>query len=52
MDDPEQMKLFEEGLYLGTSSWCYADWEGTVCSSGTPPAGKLAGYAERFAKVG
>ena len=30
MYDPEQIMLFEEGLYLGTSSWSYADWEGTV----------------------
>jgi uncharacterized protein YecE (DUF72 family) len=52
MDDPEQMKLFEEGLYLGTSSWRYADCEGTVYSSGTTPAGKLVGYVERFAKDG
>jgi uncharacterized protein DUF72 len=51
MDDSEQIKLFEEGLYLGTSSWSYADWEGMVYPSGTPPAGKLARYVERFAKV-
>ena len=40
MEDPQQTKLFEEdagaitppeeGLYLGTSGWSYADWEGTV----------------------
>jgi len=50
-DDPEPIKLFEEGLYLRTSSWSYADWEGgTVYPSGTLP-GKLAEYVERFAKV-
>jgi hypothetical protein len=61
MQDRRQIQLFEanagkvppseEGLYLGTSGWSYADWEGTVYSPGTPPAGRLAEYAKYFATV-
>ena len=61
MDDPRQIRLFEEeagetsppeeGLYLGTSGWSYADWEGTVYPPGTPPAGRLAEYVKHFATV-
>ncbi len=61
MDDPLQIQLFEEdagevsppeeGLYLGTSGWSYADWEGTVYPPGTPPAGRLAEYVKCFATV-
>jgi uncharacterized protein YecE (DUF72 family) len=61
MDDPHQIKLFEEdageiappeeGLYLGTSGWSYSDWEGTVYPPGTPPAGRLAEYVKHFATV-
>lgn len=61
MDDPQQIKLFEEdageiappeeGLYLGTSGWSYADWEGTVYPPGTPSAGRLAEYVKHFATV-
>src|SRR3954468_10106130 len=61
MDRPEQEQLFEtsageifppeEGLYLGTSGWSYADWEGTLYPRGTPPAGRLAEYAKHFATV-
>ncbi len=61
MEDPRQIKLFEEdagevsppeeGLYLGTSGWSYADWEGTVYPPATPPGGRLAEYARHFATV-
>jgi uncharacterized protein YecE (DUF72 family) len=61
MEDPQQTKLFEEdageispserGLYLGTSGWSYADWEGTVYPPGTPPAGRLAEYVKHFSTV-
>jgi uncharacterized protein YecE (DUF72 family) len=61
MDDPRQIQLFEEDtgeisppeerLYIGTSGWSYADWEGTVYPSGTPTAGRLAEYVKHFATV-
>ncbi len=61
MEDPHQTKLFEEdagktsppekGLYLGTSGWSYADWEGTVYPPGTTPAGRLAEYVKHFSTV-
>jgi uncharacterized protein YecE (DUF72 family) len=61
MEDPQQIKLFEEdagetsppeeGLYLGTSGWSYADWEGTVYPPGTTPAGRLAEYVKHFTTV-
>ena len=61
MKDPQQIKLFEEdagetfppeeGLYLGTSGWSYADWEGTVYPPGTTPTGRLAEYVKHFATV-
>src|SRR4028118_648738 len=61
MDDPEQIELFEEdagetnppeeNLYLGTSGWSYADWEGTIYPPGTTPARRLAEYVKHFATV-
>ena len=61
MDYPQQIKLFdddageasptEEGLYLGTSGWSYADWDGTVYAPGTPPSARLAEYVKHFATV-
>jgi uncharacterized protein YecE (DUF72 family) len=61
MDGPEQIELFEEdageasppeeNLYLGTSGWSYADWEGTVYPPGTTPAARLAEYVKHFATV-
>ncbi|MGB3634489.1 MAG: DUF72 domain-containing protein [Rubrobacteraceae bacterium] len=41
----------EAGLYLGTSGWSYADWEGSVYSEGLPPRSRLAEYANRYATV-
>lgn len=56
-----QERLFEEntgsispperGLYLGTSGWSYADWEGTLYPEGIPPGARLAEYARHYATV-
>ncbi|QIN82707.1 DUF72 domain-containing protein [Rubrobacter tropicus] len=61
MDDPTQQRLFAEtpgsisppepGLYLGTSGWSYADWEGTVYPPGMPAGSRLAEYVKRYATV-
>jgi uncharacterized protein YecE (DUF72 family) len=61
MEDPQQIKLFEEDageisppeedLYLGTSGWSYADWEGTLYPPGTTPTGRLVEYVKHFATV-
>jgi uncharacterized protein YecE (DUF72 family) len=61
MDDPRQERLFAEnpgsispsepGLYLGTSGWSYADWEGTLYPEGLPPGSRLSEYAKHYATV-
>jgi len=61
MDDPTQQRLFSEtpgsisppepGLYLGTSGWSYADWEGTVYPAGIPAGSRLAEYVKSYATV-
>ena len=61
MDDPRQERLSvenpgrisppEPGLYLGTSGWSYADWEGTLYPEGLPPGARLAEYAKHYATV-
>jgi uncharacterized protein YecE (DUF72 family) len=61
MDDPRQERLSvenpgrisppEPGLYLGTSGWSYADWEGTLYPPGTTPAGRLDEYVKHFTTV-
>jgi uncharacterized protein YecE (DUF72 family) len=61
MDDPRQQRLSvenpgrisppEPGLYLGTSGWSYADWEGTLYPEGLPAAARLAEYAKHYATV-
>src|SRR5918995_2613703 len=61
MDDSVQQRLFaetpgsieppEKGLYLGTSGWSYADWEGTLYPEALPSASRLAEYAKYFATV-
>ncbi len=61
MDDTTQQRLFAEtpgsisppepGLYLGTSGWSYADWEGTVYPAGIPAGSRLAEYVKRYATV-
>jgi len=61
MDDSKQQRLFAEtpgsieppetGLYLGTSGWSYADWEGPLYPEALPSASRLAEYVKRFATV-
>jgi uncharacterized protein YecE (DUF72 family) len=61
MDDSAQQRLFaktpgsieppEENLYLGTSGWSYADWEGTLYPEGLPSGSRLAEYVKSFATV-
>ena len=61
MDDPRQQRLSvenpgrisppEPGLYLGTSGWSYADWEGTLYPEGLPAGARLAEYAKHHATV-
>jgi uncharacterized protein YecE (DUF72 family) len=61
MDDSAQQRLFaetpgsieppEENLYLGTSGWSYADWEGTLYPEGLPSGSRLAEYAKHYATV-
>ena len=61
MDDSAQQRLFaetpgsidppEKDLYLGTSGWSYADWEGTLYPEALPSASRLAEYVKRFATV-
>jgi len=61
MDEPRQERLFaqnldrilppEPGLYLGTSGWSYADWEGTLYPEGLPAGSRLAEYAKHYPTV-
>src|SRR5215213_5483727 len=61
MDDSAQQRLFaqtpgsieppERNLYLGTSGWSYADWEGTLYPEGLPSGSRLAEYVKRYATV-
>src|SRR5918912_5879 len=61
MDDSAQQRLFaetpgsieppEKDLYLGTSGWSYADWEGTLYPEALPSGSRLAEYVKRYATV-
>ncbi|MGI9049518.1 MAG: DUF72 domain-containing protein [Rubrobacteraceae bacterium] len=61
LDSYPQQRLFEEtpgeieppepGLYLGTSGWSYADWEGSVYPENLPAASRLAEYVKDYATV-
>jgi hypothetical protein len=61
MDDSAQQRLFaltpgsieppEKNLYLGTSGWSYADWEGSLYPEALPAGSRLAEYAKRYATV-
>ena len=61
LDSYPQQRLFEEtpgkieppeaGLYLGTSGWSYADWEGSVYPENLPAASRLAEYVKSYATV-
>ena len=50
-ETPGSIEPPEEGLYLGTSGWSYADWEGTLYPEGLPSASRLAEYVKRYATV-
>ena len=41
----------EPGLYLGTSGWSYADWEGSVYPKGLPAGARLSEYIKHYATV-
>jgi uncharacterized protein YecE (DUF72 family) len=59
--EPRQERLFAETpgsvsppepcLYLGTSGWSYADWEGSLYPEGIPAGSRLAEYAKHYATV-
>jgi uncharacterized protein YecE (DUF72 family) len=49
--DPGKIEPPEPGLYLGTSGWSYADWEGTLYPKGTPAGARLAEYVKHYATV-
>lgn len=62
VSEPRQERLFaevpsgsieppERGLYLGTSGWSYADWEGTLYAPGTAAGARLAEYVKHYATV-
>ncbi len=61
MVDPRQERLFAEnpgsvsppeaGLYLGTSGWSYADWEGTLYPEGLPAGARISEYVRHYATV-
>jgi uncharacterized protein YecE (DUF72 family) len=38
-------------MYLGTSGWSYADWEGSLYPEGIPAGSRLAEYARQYATV-
>jgi uncharacterized protein YecE (DUF72 family) len=51
MENPAEISPSEPGLYLGTSGWSYADWEGTVYPVGIPAGARLAEYVKHYATV-
>src|SRR3712207_8975653 len=44
VENPGSISPPEPGLYLGTSGWSYADWEGTLYPEGLPAGARLAEY--------
>jgi len=48
---PGEIEPPERGLYLGTSGWSYADWEGTVYAEGAAAGARLAEYVKHYATV-
>ena len=50
-ETPGSIEPPEERLYLGTSGWSYADWEGTLYPEGLPAASRLAEYVKQYATV-
>ena len=61
MDDPRQQRFPVENpgrisppeprLYLGTSGWSYADWEGILYPEGLPQGSRLSEYVKHYATV-
>ncbi|AHY46439.1 hypothetical protein RradSPS_1156 [Rubrobacter radiotolerans] len=51
LEEPGRTEPPEPGLYLGTSGWSYADWEGSVYPEGLPAASRLSEYVKRYATV-
>ena len=51
VENPGRISPPEPGLYLGTSGWSYADWEGTLYPEGLPAGARLAEYARHYATV-
>ncbi len=50
-ETPGEIEPPEPGLYLGTSGWSYADWEGSVYPANLPAASRLAEYVKDYATV-
>ena len=50
-ENPDRISPPEPGLYLGTSGWSYADWEGTLYPEGLPAGARLAEYAKHYPTV-
>lgn len=50
-ENPGRISPPEPGLYLGTSGWSYADWEGTLYPEGLPAGSRLAEYAKHYSTV-
>ena len=48
---PGEIEPPEPGLYLGTSGWSYADWEGSLYPENLPAASRLAEYVKEYATV-
>ncbi len=53
LEEPGEVSPPKPGLYLGTSGWSYADWEGTVYTPKLPAGARLSEYVGRggFAAV-
>ena len=51
VENPGKISPPEPGLYLGTSGWSYADWEGSLYPEGLPPGSRLSEYAKHYATV-
>ncbi|MGH3085859.1 MAG: DUF72 domain-containing protein [Rubrobacteraceae bacterium] len=51
LEEPGVVSPPEPGLYLGTSGWSYADWEGTVYPENLPAGARLSEYVKKYATV-
>jgi uncharacterized protein YecE (DUF72 family) len=51
LEEPGSVETPEPGLYLGTSGWSYADWEGTVYPERLPAGARLSEYVKKYATV-